>query len=306
MKKKIVISGGNSFIGKNVIKLIDRDRYDITVLTRKTDKSKNDFEDIKYIEADMEDYKNIDQMIKSCHIYLPFAWEGTKREERNDEIKNEKSYHCILKSIELLLTKCGCEKVILPGTFSEYKNDHVPLDEKTPCESSLAYGRYKNELYKAAYKLCEREKAALIEIRLFSVFGTGDSEEKMLDNMLMKMIRNEDISLTPGEQIWDFVHVKDVAAAFLYFMENDAKMGCYNVATNDHRTLRSYLDEVKDITRSKSKLNYGEIPYENGEVPHVICRTDKILNETNWRPVIEFQDGVREMSDYYRRKIRKL
>jgi nucleoside-diphosphate-sugar epimerase len=293
-RKVVVIAGGGSFLASGLLSKIDLSRYRVLALVREIPQ-RSMREGIEYIQVDMQQYDKLDRYVEHCDIYIPFTWDGTKKQDRNNREKNENSCRCIFDSIRVMVEKCGCKKVILPGTFSEYKNDHKPIDESTECESDLEYGKYKNRLYRNAYEYCEKKDVLLIELRLFSIYGAGDDEAKMLEGMIKKMLCDEPIMLTRAEQIWDFVHVDDIAELFLILLDKDLESGCYNVASSAGRTLKSYLEEARAITGSKSRMEYGAIPYEKDEVPHVICVTDKLKKATNWKPKISFADGIREM-----------
>lgn len=299
-RKRLVISGGGTFIARHLVKKLDINKYDIVIVMRRTPEEKLQMEGVRYIALDMEEYRNFDRYIDRCDYYLPFAWAGTRREDRNNQQINEKSYRCILASIKTLIQKCGCTKVIIPGTFAEYKNEYVLIDETTACEPVLAYGKYKYQLYKDVSALCNENGIAYIEVRLFSVYGADDNDSKMINSILKRMIKNEEIAVTRAEHIWDFVHVDDVAEAFVKLMENEVESGCYNVATMDHRTLKSYFEEMKKLAGSSSKLLYGAIPYEGDQIPHVICDTRKILRSVDWKPQISFEKGIQEMIRSYK------
>lgn len=294
-RKRVVISGGGSFIARHFVKKLDINKYDIVLVMRNIPEEKLQIEGIRYIALDMEEYREFDRYIDRCDYYLPFTWAGTRREDRNNQEINEKSYCCILASIKTLIEKCGCTKVIIPGTFSEYKNEYVPINETTVSKPELAYGKYKYQLYQDVSALCKENGISYIEARLFSVYGPDDGESKMINSILKKMIKNEKIAVTKSEHIWDFIHVDDVAEAFLKLMESEVESGCYNVATMDHRTLKSYFEEMKKLAGSSSRLLYGAIPYEDDQIPHVICDTRKILRSVNWKPRISFEKGIQEM-----------
>lgn len=300
MKKNIVITGAGSFIARHLIKQIDKEKYNVVGVVRKCTEEQSLSEEVKYIELDMKEYHHLGRYVKQCDYYLPFSWNGTQREYRNNDNINRNSYLCILNSIQCMVEKVGCSKVILPGSLLEYKNQYKPIDENTPCDSELAYGKYKYRLYKEAYSLCRETNTSLIETRLFSVYGCDDSDDKMINSVMQKMLKNEQIPMTKAEQIWEFIHVDDVAAAFIKLIETDVESGCYNLTTNEHRTLKSYIEDMKRITGSKSELRFGEIPYAAQNIPHVICETDKILNAIDWKPKISFCDGIKEMMQYYK------
>lgn len=169
------------------------------------------------------------------------------------------------------------------------------MDETACCDAETAYGRYKYQLYEAADRFCRERGISFIEARLFSVYGPDDPSDRMIYDVFWKMINNEEILLTQAEHIWDFIHVDDVADALLKLMELEVKNGCYNVATMEHRPLKSYLEEMKVIIGSKSILIYGAIPYKGNQVPHVICDTRKVMRSIDWIPQISFEDGIKEL-----------
>ncbi len=298
-RKRVVISGGGCFIGRHFVKKLDINKYDVVIVTRNMLEEKFRMQGVRYLALDMEEYHAFDRYIDACDYYLPFAWAGTHKEDRNNQEINEKSYRCNLAGIKTLIEKCGCSKVLLPGSFSEYTNEHVPIDETARCEPKLAYGRFKHQLYREAGALCKRQGTAFVEARMFSVYGSDDDENKMINSVLRKMMGNEDIAVTKSEHIWDFVHVDDAARALFQLMESEVENGCYNVATMEHRTLKSYFEEMKKITGSSSRLLYGAIPYEGDVIPHVICDTKKIQRALDWKPQISFAEGIRDMADSY-------
>lgn len=305
LKKSIIILGGNCFIARHLLKLINLQKYKVYVIVRKLERLEKCLKGIEYIELEMHQYNTLSTYIKTCDYFIPFTWDGTRRKDRNNREKNESSYRIILDSIIQMIEKCGCEKIILPGTFSEYKNNYHLIDEETVCDTEQEYGKYKSFLYTQALKICEKKDVTMIEARLFSIYGPDDKDEKMLNSVLKKMLLNEDILLTRSEQIWDFVHVDDIARAFLMLIESDIKSGCYNITSNEHRTLKSYFEEMKMVSKSKSELIYGAIPYSSNEIPHVICNSDKIRNAINWEPQITFKEGIQEMIQYYRKEIKQ-
>ncbi len=298
--KKLVISGGNSFIARHLLQKLDRNKYEITALVRNIPEKNFQINGVKYLEIDMEKYHELDKYIDLCDYYLAFAWNGTKREDRNNAKVNEKSYRCILNSVKILTEKCGCSKILIPGTFSEYRNTYTAINENTCCEPVSAYGKCKYQLYKDAGTLCRQYGVSLIEARLFSVYGPDDNEDKMLNNVLRKMMENKEVFLTKAEQIWDFIYVDDVADALCGLLENNVESGCYNIATMEHRTLKSYIEEMKKITGSKSNLIYGAIPYEGEQIPHMICDTEKIMRSINWKPEITFEKGIKKLIRDYK------
>jgi len=110
----------------------------------------------------------------------------------------------------------------------------------------------------------------------------------------------EAVSLTGCEQTWEFIHVRDVVEALILLIKLNTFEGCLNLTTEYHRTLQFYLEATKRIIGQKGTLLYGALDYPNHIVPHIVSDTSKIRNLLNWEPKVCFEDGVKEMIDYYR------
>ena len=84
-------------------------------------------------------------------------------------------------------------------------------------------------------------------------------------------------------------------------LENEqVKSGTYNFASNDTRELKSFLLEMKNITNSKSKLNFGVLPHNDSGKYGINPDITKLLN-TGWQHKISFEDGIRDI--LYKRNI---
>jgi len=168
------------------------------------------------------------------------------------------------------------------------------------CIPDSEYGKYKLELYQMAKSYCTEHLVSLIEVRLFSVYGCGDGDDKLLNQVIQKLLLGEAVSLTGCEQTWEFIHVRDVVEALILLIKLNTFEGCLNLTTEYHRTLQFYLEATKRIIGQKGTLLYGALDYPNHIVPHIVSDTSKIRNLLNWEPKVCFEDGVKEMIDYYR------
>ena len=109
------------------------------------------------------------------------------------------------------------------------------------------------------------------------------------------MKANEDIDMTAGTQLWDYLHVEDVARAMVSFALEKCPGGIYNVASGDYRPLNEFVSLMKKVVDTESKLNFGAIPYgPNGPI-NLTPRVDKIKNILGWYPTISFEEGIRQM-----------
>ena len=94
-------------------------------------------------------------------------------------------------------------------------------------------------------------------------------------------------------QMWNFLYIEDTAAALVCLL-TEGRAGVYNIAGNDTRPLRAYIEEMYEICGNKGTFRYGERP-QNAEGPaDLMPDIGKICRETGWRPVTTFAEGIYE------------
>ncbi|MCC7300081.1 MAG: NAD(P)-dependent oxidoreductase [Verrucomicrobia bacterium] len=137
-----------------------------------------------------------------------------------------------------------------------------------------------------------------INIALEHFYGPNDDESKFV-TYIVKSILNEvdQIDLTPGDQQRDFIYISDVVKAFLKVLEcGSTKAGFYSyeVGTNINTSIRVFAEMVKRLARnSKTKLNFGGLPYRDNEVMNSFVNTSAI-RQLGWAPEVTLEDGLAE------------
>lgn len=98
-----------------------------------------------------------------------------------------------------------------------------------------------------------------------------------------------------GGQRRDFVHVRDVAAATILACETHTDgVRAFNVGSGTPRT-------VGDMAVSLARAVDGPAPvvtghYRLGDVRHITADSSRLMHELGWRPAVEFDDGMDELS----------
>ena len=139
------------------------------------------------------------------------------------------------KCIKFILSKLKLsQKIIYPNTNSGYgigdKNKFC--DEKSPLKPISLYGRTKVE----AEKIILKHKNSIV-FRLATVFGYSyRMRTDLLVNFLVNMaVRNKRLTIFEPNFRRNYIHVIDVANAFIFAIENFSRMrgNIYNVGLSD-------------------------------------------------------------------------
>ena len=133
-----------------------------------------------------------------------------------------------------------------------YKDDHGIVDQLQPLNP---YGVSKNEFDKWALQQTE-QPPFWAGVKFFNVYGPNEYHKARMASVVfhafnqikatgkVKLFRSHKAEFKDGEQLRDFIYVKDIAAICYWLMENKPASGLYNAGTGK---ARSFIDEVTAI-----------------------------------------------------------
>jgi nucleoside-diphosphate-sugar epimerase len=109
---------------------------------------------------------------------------------------------------------------------------------------------------------------------------------------ILKLQKGELFSASAGEQIRDYLHVTDVANAFLALMEKKVT-GIHNICSAQPITIRNLLDLIGNLTGQQELLAHGALPFREWE-PMFICGNNDRLKATGWIPRFDLRSGLND------------
>lgn len=131
-------------------------------------------------------------------------------------------------------------------------------------------------------------------------YGPGDDETKFTTYIVNSLLDGAaSIPLTKGEQCRDFIYVDDVVEAMLKIMTVSSGLDVgyheYEVGSGCSISIKDFVQTAKIKCQNKNTmLDFGALPYRDGEVMNVITNTDKLKN-LNWQPKFSLEEGLNTM-----------
>ena len=112
-----------------------------------------------------------------------------------------------------------------------------------------------------------------------------------------KMKQNQLIDLTECVQNWNYLYVKDIGRMLCWMGFEDCEAGIYNFASEDNRPLREYVEELKQILGSRSKLYFGSVQYGDEGIVSFQPSIEKFMRNCPFFYFTDFKEGICEMLD---------
>ncbi len=100
-----------------------------------------------------------------------------------------------------------------------------------------------------------------------------------------------------GNQIRDFIHVKDIAKANLVAMESKIEKGFFNIGTGISTSINDLAKLMIDLSHHEQGITHG--PPLEGDVE--ISQADMTFTKKsfNWEHEINLTDGLRDLIQSY-------
>lgn len=343
----VLITGATSFLGAETARAFLAAGCEVWAPVRPSSKRLGFLpvhERLHRVDIDMNEIRRLPETgIPSPEVCVHFAWSGEGVRGRMDPEIQAQNVRNTLALIRVM-GETGCRRFLFAGSQAEYgvtlervearkmspAAEAAPelsgitymVSEETPCHPISEYGKGKLRILKEGAELAGSFGMEYLHMRIFSVYGEGDHETSLISSCVQAAKEGRTAELGPCRQQWNFLHVKDCAAAILALAEHDpaaeprrvddasdagdapgfsgASGGCvFNIGSSDTRPLREFVQEVFDIAPSCGYDGAGFRLEERAAgpegTPYLSPDISKIRRETGWSPRISFREGIRGM-----------
>jgi nucleoside-diphosphate-sugar epimerase len=144
----------------------------------------------------------------------------------------------------------------------------------------------------------------ILNVVLEHLYGPGDSPSKFVEHVVRQVGVEHvpHIALTHGHQRRDFVFLEDVVAAYLklvdYGRAQEFRFETFELGTGQSMQVRDFVDQIKSLSSSPTKLGFGDIAYRSDEIMSSHADISR-LERLGWRPAVGAAEGIRRILDNY-------
>jgi nucleoside-diphosphate-sugar epimerase len=300
--KRVLVTGGTGFIGREALPFLLERGYEVHVAARSAapgGTSSAASRPLYHHRCDLlrDSCEALIAGIQPTHL-LHFAWSAKHgvhwwAPENLDWV-----------ATSLLLTRSfashGGVRAVFAGTWAEYDLNFHTLDEAlTPLNPTTLYAGSKVSLYRLISSAAEPLGISLAWARIFNAYGPRDQAGTLLSTVIDKITAGEVVPCSDGNQTRAFIHVEDVARAFVELLDGPVE-GAVNIATEEGHTVREVVTRAAQLCGVESKVHFGAKPLRPNEPPFVRATVRRLYDEVGFRPRFDLKSGLQNTIEHRR------
>ncbi|MGB1548024.1 MAG: NAD-dependent epimerase/dehydratase family protein [Alphaproteobacteria bacterium] len=300
-QRHIFITGGAGYIGSVLTPMLLEAGYRVTVLD--TFPSGNTYladcchyEGFTPIRGDTRDERLLKEWLPKADVVLPLAaLVGAPLCDRDPYNAIAVNRDAVLKILKLLGTG---QHLVFPNSNSGYgtSDPNAACTEESPLKPISLYGRTKVEAEEA---ILSANKG--VSLRLATVFGVSPRMrlDLLVNDFTYRAVRDHFIVVFEGHFKRNYIHIRDVAKAFMYAIAHYDKMKGepYNIGLSSANLSKIELCQL--IQSIVPDFVYLEAPFgEDPDKRNYIVSNAKI-EATGYRPDWTLETGIRELTKAY-------
>jgi UDP-glucose 4-epimerase len=301
MVRRILVSGGNGFLGGYVVKeLLKNPEARITILTHKKRRLEDLNERVSYIPADIREEKELMEKVKDFDIVYHLA--GNTRTKFTDTASLHQSINaqgtlnllkaCSQNNVSRFIFISTCE------VYGDKSREGIAEDEKKEPSNDYAKSKVLAEEYCKKYS----DNIQITVIRPSYIYGYGQPEERLFPRLIKSALQDQKIELSPNSGGYDFVYVKDVATGIVSLGEKQQqeKFEDYNLSSGKF----SSLEEVFDIVGRLTGKEYLEMKSLSSGEKKFSLSIEKAMKQ-GYLPKYTLEEGLADSIKYFQESLDK-
>jgi nucleoside-diphosphate-sugar epimerase len=301
---RCLVTGASGHLGSYLIERLLLEGADVVALVRPDGnvwRLADVIDRVTLVRGDLSDISGAASTISQARPEVVFhlAWQGVTSAFKDDP---EQITRNVSGSLELfdLVGKAGCHTWVGIGSQAEYGLHDEVLTEETPVQPVTAYGVGKLCVGLLTKKLCELSDIRYVWLRLLATYGPKDDARHLIPSVIRSLLAGERPSLTPAEQLWDYLYVEDAADAIYRAAVTERAQGVFNLGSGEAHSVRSIIERIRDMIDPSLPLGIGDVPYPSDQVMKLQTSIERLRNATGWTPEVGIDEGLRRTVEWYK------
>ena len=296
--KRALVTGGGGFLGTHLCRGIKRAGGEVFATSRSRSGEQDGLNWIRADFADVQAARDVLSAVKPGVVYHLAGSVGAAPEI--DLVLP--TYHSLLTStvnVLMAATEAGCERVILPGSFTEpLANEAAPVPQSPYAAAkwaSSAYGR----MFHARFG------TPVVILRTFMTYGPAQHPSKLIPSVTRSLLVGERPRLSSGRNKADWVFIADVIEAFMLGASVPGIDGMtMDIGSGKLVTMRALIEQLVDVVGVDVEPHFGALEDRPGE-NQIAADTTHAEMHLGWKPTTSLKNGLQQTAEWHRVQLAK-
>ena len=295
----ILVAGGSGFIGSSLIKELISQGYKVISISQNRDSIKKKEKNVNYIFQDLKKPIKKDLFLGGIDFIVNCSGYIDHRDfKKGGKAVFDNHFESIYSLVNLAL-ELKVKALINLGSSDEYGLNQSPIKESIRESPLSPYALGKLTCTHYLQKCYKQGLLNTVTLRPFLVFGEMQNKNRFLPYLIDNCINNREFNVTKGEQLRDYLYVKDFNRAVIKtFGNKDAYGEVINVASGVPISIKEVINNVQKII-GRGKPIFGGLNYRNGESMELYADIEKARKILKWEPKYKFNEVIRNVINWY-------
>lgn len=309
---KCVIFGGGGFIGSAIADRLLLDGHSVRIFERPRVEPFRKFkasEQVEWITGDFLSTHDVSNAIYGTDVVLHLVSTTLPKNSNDDPIYDVQSN--VVGTLQLLnaMVTHNIRKIIFissGGTIYGIPK-YLPIDESHPTDPLVSHGITKLSIEKYLHLFERMHGIRAITLRVANPYGERqriETAQGAVGVFLQRALTGQPIEIWgDGSVTRDFIHISDVAEAFLLAVGYSGSKNVFNIGSGSGISLNELIAMLEDVLGKPLERRYS--PARPFDVPVSVLSNDLARVELHWAPSTSMREGIALTADWMRRELTK-
>jgi UDP-glucose 4-epimerase len=293
---RCLVVGGNGYLGRHVCRALRIAGLAVRVLDLTLPHQPES--STEYLLGGFNDPASVGTALLGCDSLIHLGWSTLPATSNKAPVADAEDN--LLGSLRLFeaAVVAGVGRIVFASSGGTvYGNPQtLPITENHPLDPGCAYGISKLAVEKYLHLFQQLHGIASTSLRIANPYGPGQDPHRpqgVVTVFAHRILHDLPIDIWgDGSVVRDFVHVADVAEAFVLAAQAVTLPTCCNIGSGVGTSLNDLLDSIEQQVGRTARRNYQ--PGRNFDVSASVLDIQQARRTLGWQPRRDLVTGIRE------------
>jgi nucleoside-diphosphate-sugar epimerase len=297
----ILITGGNGFVGKNLLRKLEPLQWNITILDRNIPDPENRSDSVTFWQGDLLYQTGLKSLAAKSEPFdaivhlaamLPGSGDDIQMLRINVDGTNNVIRYFAHPETQIIFLSSG----LVYGAYCFQATEESTVAPEHP------YAKSKVLAEQCVLDFGDRHGNKTTILRPSVLYGPGAPKVMFIQSMLNALLENQEFPMTAGEQFRDFLHIDDAVEVLSRILRQRIP-GVFNVASGEVVSISEVADRVAEISGKRNLIRKGVLPYRENESFQYSLDAKKLRNVLQWKPQVLLENGLADIWNHMNQEV---